>query len=73
MAVPASAAKADMYAASIGLAWWGISYRSYNELTAAPITGIRRTLGGCEVTIARPDRLDNNKSRFRCVADDRAD
>jgi hypothetical protein len=35
MAVPASAAKADMYAASIGLARCGISCRLYDELIGA--------------------------------------
>ena len=36
MAVPASAAKADMYAASIGLSRCGISCRLYDELIGAP-------------------------------------
>jgi hypothetical protein len=36
MAVPASAAKADMYAAFIGLSRCGISCRLYDELIGAP-------------------------------------
>src|SRR5215475_4778119 len=36
MAVPASAAKADMYAASIGLSRCGISWRLYDELIGTP-------------------------------------
>src|SRR3954452_13415755 len=45
MALPASAAKAEMYAASIGLARCGISCRLYDELVAVK-KGLNRAARG---------------------------
>ena len=56
MALPASAAKADMYAASIGLARCGSLVQI---VSLASRTGIPRILGSCEATIARSGSLGN--------------
>ena len=68
IALPASAAKADMYAASIGLARCGISCRLVTRLLA-PRTGIPPILRGCMATIARLGSFGNDKSRFVCVVE----